>query len=545
MIRFSGILGLVLFGFGFIGWWQSGFNDLLQLPLILGHLVLGIVLTITWFFSHGVRNVSSAGAVVTGRTSRYSTMASVNIALFVALLAAVNWFANRFERRKDLTEEQVYSLAPQTSSILKNLKRPLRIVAMLGLNGGRGDEEIQERLRLYTLEASDKVTTELVDVRSKPHLVDSYEMKAGNLVYLAYGEGEKKAVSRLNENSEEAITNGILKLTRGEAKKLYYVTGHGEPELNGTGPGDLKRFAEAIADEHMVIEPIFIGEKPEVPADAAAVIFVSPKKELLPQERETLVKYAEKGGHLLMLSDPRTTDDIREIASHFNIDVGQNVIIDLVQRLFDAPALGAQPMVTNFATHPVTMELMRGARAIFNIASTVSAKENKENGVTVTELMKSGPSAWGESNLDKVFDPQEGSAELDEKDVKGPVSLAVAYERKLDAAKEGADSQKPSQEISEPKTARVVVFGDSDWMLNANLNVLANRDLILNALNWVAGEEGGVSLRPKSMKQSTTPIGASEFNNMLIASFLLPELLLIVGLFISWSRRNRPMLSGV
>ncbi|MBX7143756.1 MAG: GldG family protein [Oligoflexia bacterium] len=533
--RFTGILGLVLFLFGIGG---GLVLESFTQPLMLAHLLAGTILLITWFFLVGVRTAGQAGAVVRGRTVRYGTNAILYSVVFVGLLSVLNWWVNRHDKRWDLTESGVYSLSPQSVSVVQGLKRPLKIVGV-GDTQAADDSQMKELFELYEYHNPKLVKAEVISPRTKPQLIDTYGIKPGNLVYIEYGDGEAKGVSRLNEFSEEAITNGILKLTRGEAKKVYYVSGHDEPSITRDGVQGLKLFAEGIADEHLKVESILLSKNSAVPDDAAAVILAAPKKALLPQERDMLKAYVEKGGRLLMFNDPRTTSDIKDLAAQFGIQVGDDVIIDQVQRLFDAPALGAQPVITSFDTHPITRSFTPETVVIFNIASSVKATGQTDANTNYSDLAKTGPTAWGEKNLSLVFDSTEPTATLDKDDVAGPVSVAVAYEKRLSAKPEGEAEKDESRSSSDfDKVARVVVFGDSDFIQNQNLRVYNNRDFALNAVNWLVGEEGGLTIRAKSMRASVAPIPRDTFMMILASSFVLPELLLVLGLFIWWKRRT-------
>ena len=536
-IKFSWIPGLVLFGFGLIGAGIVGFDVAFVNPLILAHLVIGVVTLIVWFATSGVKSIGTTGELVTGRAARFSYNASIYIVVFLGILAVGNWFANSYNKRWDLTEEGAYSLSSQSVNAMKALNKPLKLVGVTGAEmtrAGHEVDELKDRFALYKDSNSSQVTTELFDPRSKPNFVEKYGFKPGNLVYIEYGEGDSKAVSRINEASEEAITNAVVKLQRGVAKKLYYLTGHGEPSLKSVNEDGLKRFADSVADEHLVIEDLFLAQKGDVPTDASAVILVSPQKSLGQGEKDSLIKYAENGGHLLLLSDPRTTDDIKEIASHFGIEVGKDVVIDQIQRLFEGPALGAQPVVRTYGQHPIARDLTAENITIFNLASTVTAKGKSENGVTYTDLLKSSPSAWGETNLELLFGGDNADARMEESDVKGPVTLGVVYEKKIKDPSASGDQTDATTE----KVSRVVVIGDSDWILNPNLNVYSNRDLIMNCINWIAGEESGISIRPRSLKESVAPITEGDFLKILTASFLIPELILLTGLMVWWRRKT-------
>ncbi len=536
--RFAGIAGLVVLLFGVVGVLVFGWSGLPSFLLgLLGlHFMAGLALVLSWFFLYGLKNISSASEVVGARQVRFSVNLVLYALVFAGLLVAVNWYGSQHKKRWDVTLEGVYSLAPQSKSSVETLKKPLKIVAF------RTDEmpdttQAEELLKLYVEANPSKVTFESVDPQTRPNLVDKYGMKPGNLVYFEYGEGENPGVSRINEVSEEAVTNAIIKLTRGDAKKVYFVEGHDEPGMEDASARGLKAMADSIKDEHLALDTLFLGQIQSIPQDAAAVVLVSPKKLLLPQEKNLLIKYVEEGGRLLMMTDPRTTEDVASIADHFGIQVGKDLVVDLIQRLLDAPAIGAQIVARDYAQHGITRSMTSANKTVFNIASSVTPKSSgKADGKegTWTEIVKSSQSSWGEKNLSLIFDTDTPSIAQDPEDTKGPVALAVAYEKKVED-KKGADKDK---EADFEKTSRVVVFGDSDWVANGIYGFYSNRDLLLNTLNWLVGEEGGVTIRPRALKASIAPISKTEFEYIIASSLLIPELILIVGIFVWWRRRT-------
>lgn len=542
--RFSGILGLVLFLFGIIG----GFIVSFRVSLMVMHMILGLALIVYWFFAQGLKSISETPAVITGRGSRYGINALLYFIVFMSILVAINWIASRpaWLKRWDVTEQKLHSLSDQSIKIVSALDKPLRLVAFIGKDTG---SPFHETLKLYGL-ANSKVRVEFVDPNSKPHLIEKYKMKEGNLVYIGYGPEDKPlGDSRVNDIKEDAITNAIIKLTKGAAKKIYSVVGHDEPSIKDSNRFGIKTLADAISDEHLALDTLLLAQVGKVPDDASAVMLISPKKALLPEEREMLVKYAEEGGHLILMTDPKfpaASDDVREIAAKFGITVHEDVVLDQVNRLFMGPAIGAQPVSRQYGPHDITRGMTEQEPTVFNLASSLSSESDNtsggkpSDGAVRIELVKTGPAAWGETNLNSLLGSDEPSAAQDDNDIRGPLTLAMTYEKPLsDKAedKKVAESDVTS-EPSDKKVSRVVVFGDSDWVLNANFNVYANRDLILNTVNWVAGEESGISIRPKSQRVSQAPIEKSTYLALLTSSFVFPELLLIIGLAIWWKRRT-------
>lgn len=539
MKSFLGILGAVLFGFGLVGFFFIG-EGAFSFPIVTAHLIFGLGLILLWFFTAGIKNLGNASGAMVGRTARFGYSAVLYASLFSGLIVAINWIAKQNNHRFDLTKEGVYSLSAQSKSIAENLKKPLKLIAFKGQETVN-DEQLKDLFDLYKYANSSKISAEIIDPRTKPFLVEKYEMKQGNVIYLQYGEDAdaKKGVSRINEASEQALTNAVIKLTRGESKKIYAVEGHGEPSLTDAGQQGLKALADAIKDENLSIEGIFLGEKAAIPDDASAVLLISPQKPLPQQEKDLLIKYAEQGGRLLLFTDPQRPGDVSEIASRFSISIANDVVVDLVQRLFGPVALGAQIVARDYGSSPVTRNLSPENVTVFTVASSVSMPKDAKpgEGPQFSELVKSGKNSWAERDLNKLFDPEQPSAEFSQdQDLKGPVTLAVSYENKI--ASEVPKSDENKDQANFDKVSRVVAFGDSDFILNESLSSYANRDLILNAINWAVGEEGGLTIRARSIKASVAPLTRDQLLGILSSSLIVPELLLLFGLYVWWRRKT-------
>jgi ABC-type uncharacterized transport system involved in gliding motility auxiliary subunit len=277
-----------------------------------------------------------------------------------------------------------------------------------------------------------------------------------------------------------------------------------------------------------------LAQAGSIPQDAAAVIVAAPTKPISQSERDAIIAYAKNGGRLLLFANPedRDSDEIRTLAAAFGIQVGRDIILDEQLRLFAGPQIAVQFIAQQFSPHPITSGLTQAEPLVFSFASSVVAPSNVEAGAMYTELVKSGKNSWAEKNVEALFNPDGATASRDPEDIQGAVSIAVAMERKV----EGADSPK-GEEASFEKMSRVVVFGDVTWIENGSLAAMGNRDVALNSVNWVTGEEGGVAIGPKGMRASVAPIPQSTFNVILALSFLGPELILLFGLFVWWRRR--------
>lgn len=528
-LRFSGYIGGVLLAFGVLGALIVG--SFTAQPLIVAQFILGGLFTVLWVVTSGIQGLSSASQVITGRGARFGYNAALYSIVFIGLVIVANIFVLQNNKRWDLTEEGVYSLSEKSVAIVKGLSKPLRLVAidtskMAMVGGGMNPEKARDLLELYKYHNPQEVSFEIIDPRTKPVEVDRLGMKQGNLLYLEYGEGTQSAISRINQIDEQSVTNAIVKLTKGSAKKLYYVEGHGEPPLEEQSEAGMSSFVDALQDEHLVVESLLLPQVGKIPEDAAAVILAAPKLKIQDAEQQHLVQYVEGGGRLIMLANPEDggSPEVQVLAKKFGIDVGNDVILDAESQLFTG---GPQIFVAmEFGAHPISSKLSPRQPPVFAFASSVRAPESPMAEVTYSELLKTGKNSWAEKDVARLFDKADGKASFGAEDIKGPVTIAVAMEKRV------------TQEGKEPIDCRVIVFGDATWLRNDSFGAMGNRDLILNAVNWAAGEEASIAIGPRQMRRSLGAIPLSTYNTILALSFLGPEFILLLGLFIWWRRQT-------
>ena len=101
---------------------------------------------------------------------------------------------------------------------------------------------------------------------------------------------------------EQAFTRAIRDLTQGKAGLIYFMTAHGERNLNM----DYRQVRAYLEGEGYDVEELNIAEKAGVPDDATVVVLAGPQKDYSPAEIEALDRYVRSAGRLMIMLDPPT-----------------------------------------------------------------------------------------------------------------------------------------------------------------------------------------------------------------------------------------------
>ncbi len=511
---FFGLAGVTLLLFAFVlGVFTSGAGNFDVLAILL-HLIGGVACLIV-YLSSGVENLRD---FLSKRSTKYGTSTVLASVFFIGILAAVNFLSTRYNTRWDLTESGAYSLSAQTTSVLANLANELTMEAFVerGIN-----PQLEDLLRRYA-DSSTKATYRIIDPDTEPELAERYAIRSFNTVRLAYGDQS----TTVDAPTEENLTNALIKLTRDVETTVCNITGHGEPSFDDRETVNGFALAkEAIENENYKLESVLLPSMQEIPDTCSAVVIAGPARAFLEHEIDALGKFIRRGGGVFALVAPRQSPELVDFFQYWGIDIGNDVVVDQVVRLFQGPSLGLAPLVQDYAAeHEITRELRE--RSLFPMVRSVSKIADPRDGMTVTELATTSPSSWAETDLDALFGS--AAAAIDPGERRGPISIAAASQIDLSQLNKPGEGE-----------ARIVVVGSVEFADNQNLEgTFFNRDLFLNSVGWLAGQGDLLSIRARGVRASRASFTSDEGTLIFYLSVLvIPEFLLLLGLYVWW-RRN-------
>jgi ABC-type uncharacterized transport system involved in gliding motility auxiliary subunit len=458
------------------------------------------------------------------RTAVYGANTFVLACIFLGVLVFVNILSIRHKHRFDFTSSGIFTLAPQTQKIVSNLPREISMTAFFQSESPT-KSEFKNLMDGY-LGLSDKIKLTFVDPDKNPAIVKQYGVTTYGSVVLESGKQETK----VQNPSEENMSNAILKVIKDEKKKIYFLEGHGERSLDNTEGQGYSNAKKSLERDGFQVEKLLLLQVGKVPDDADALVIAGPEKPVLAQEQKALEDFLQNGGSVVLLIDPQTNSGLEQFLARWGIELKEDIVIDPMSKMFGGDY--AAPVVSQYMMHDITKDF--ALPTIFPVLRSVTAKQVE--GVTVSELLQTGANSWAEMDFGgKKVKFDEGV------DQPGPVTIAVVASKKTDSADKPASDADVKEEKVTPsaKPGNLMVLGDSDFANNTYFNFSGNGDFFLNTTSWLAEEESLISIRPKERKDSpinlTSDTGAALF---FAGTVLFPGVVVLVGVRKWWTRRR-------
>lgn len=507
--------------------------------------------------------------------------------LLVAVnLVLINMIANTWFFHVDLTEGKIFTLSNASKNVVKNLDDNLtiKVFASKNLSPKLNDVKrfLNDLLSRYDAHGGGNFHYEFIDPGSDEELEkeaqeyrippfqenvwnkDKLELKKVYMgaVFLYGDKQEVIPTIQTTAGLEYEITSNIKRMTAQQTLKVGFLQGHGEPS-----PFEELKSANNELNSNYQVTTIDLSSEEEIPYDISALLILAPLSEIPDEEKLKIDQYLMKGGNIGWFYNKAKTDLQNGVAQrlplkidawtkHYGFQVKDDMVLDLncgminiqqrvgfftMQNQINYPFF---PIITKFnPNHPVSNDLEVIACFFPSSIDTTVAPE----GVTITPLMYTGEKSMVESgrfniNAQRKF----AEAEFD----RAFIPLAAALEGKFTsyfAKREIPEDENGEQLISRADlvtestdAARMLVVGDGNLVRDKYLTNPANVFLLLNTVDWLAGDielielrTREVSMRPlKDIPESSKEIW-KYFN-----WFLPPVLVILLGLIYWQVRRN-------
>lgn len=454
---------------------------------------------------------------------------ALQVVLAIALFGVLQLLATRHNIRFDLTPTQSFVLSEQARQVSKTLSAPVRITAFFS-----SQESGQRRAMLDVLEqfrdASPQIEFRLADLDRSPALATKFSVSSYN-TGVVESNGRVLALQAIEETE---ITNALLQLSATTVRTLCFLVGHGErsPRDNDDRSG-YSEVAKALERENFRIQSIETVPADGVPKDCTVVIAAGPSHDLLPGERDHLIRFVQGGGRMFVLVDPDAPPTVRELLHHFGIETGDDLIVDDRNRFFGSDSFMPRVPIFDQSTYHNGLE----AAAVLSLARTVRPSNEPPDGMIVSPIAMSSPESWALVGKDVTAD--ENIRFRQGVDRPGPLPVAAVVKFREPPA--------PVQPGAEPtaarSTIRLIAFGDSDFATNFYLNLLGNRDVFMSTVAVLTEDPALIAERHKGMTRGTmSPIALTATEGRVIfwsGVVLQPLAFVLIGIAVAYARRRQ------
>jgi hypothetical protein len=500
---------------------------------------------------------------VTGRQVYYGTGTTLlTIVLIGAVAVGYAWVDQR-NVTVDVTNYSVFTLDSSSKQAIETVKQRLagtdnhaRIVAFYPREEIREREAADLIFRQFEEQGDGAIEVIYRDPDENPLLAREFgygvgedgELKHIFATYVDEDGDRTGGFEVINAVNERIVSTALLRLTSATDFMIYFTAGHLEYDPASEADFGLQTAYQALAQTGTRVGIFDLTLVDDVPADADAIVIAGAQVPFSQDDVDKIARYIDRGGRMLITTDPPVVDprlpdqgntfllEGSPFSDYLWTEFGlrpQDALVSDVDSSLNSEftllideGIRQADLLAGFPRQPIVLNLAR------SIEIWLGDDPNANQGLYVYDVfMITSDAAFGETSLEVVN--LEDRASFDENDEAGPLVVGVAAKR--------------FEEREEDIQPRVVIVGDTDWMINRSLNpddgsgaIPGNALLYSGIIEWLIDVTDFTA--PAAVQRNDLfPVTVSDQEQTriwLITLGVMPGIVLAIGLVV-WSLRQR------
>lgn len=481
---------------------------------------ISIALIVVGLAAYAMMAPDTIRRFITGRQARYGSNSLILALAFIGVIFMVNYLVYQNPGEPlDMTQDKSNTLAPETLQALETLPDKVTATAFYSSSGNLNKAGAEEILIKFKTNSKGKFDYEFVDPDQNPVAAREAGITGDGKILLTMGDTKEIA----SYADEIELTRTMIRLISPDNRAVYFLEGHGEAGIESNGQDQLSFSiaAKTLISKNYTVNALNLLVTNKVPEDALAIIIAGPQKPLTNNEVSLLKKFVDAGGSLVVMENPLVLTEFNDatdpLAEYLQTDWGISLNDDII---FDPSAQQVLYATSLYGSeHPITQNLSANFAVVMPQARSIGLSASTPEGITLTSLILTSESSWGETELtseNQQYQYDEG------KDFVGPLTMG--------AAGENTGTQ-----------GRVVVFGNSLFATDDIFDYLGNGNFFINSVDWAAEQEDLLNITPREpIARFLKPISNWQLIIMVItAIFVLPGLVVFAGVSTWLARRKR------
>jgi ABC-type uncharacterized transport system involved in gliding motility auxiliary subunit len=332
--------------------------------------------------------------------------------------------------------------------------------------------------------------------------------------------------SKIEEISEEKLTNALIKLLKDKSPTLCTLTGHGEKSFDSGEPDGFQVVKKALTDQSYEVKDLNLLQEGKIPEMCDALAIIGPTKGYSEEEAKHIQTYLAAGGRAVVALDVdlkggEYAPQIHALLKRWYIEPGANLIIDPISKQF-----GAEPTAALVMNYSRDHAISRGFQenSLIPLARTLSLMPDAPAELHVQWLAQTTPRTFVITDFQQLA---KGEVRIDPAKVKsGPFNVAVTLEGKLKDAKA-------------TRNTRLVVFAASTFATNNAARFGGNLDFFMNSVSWIMEDESMISIRAKEEGPGKVELSQKTGTFVFFLTVIILPLFTAVSGLVIWLVRRR------
>lgn len=478
---------------------------------------------------------------------------TVRTLVVLAVVVMLNHLAGVFFHRQYLSQATKVELSPRTRSVLQAVTNDVKVTIYYDRNDEfyptiasllREYHAVNPRIKVETVDYVNDAA-EALRIKKLYELPETTKAEEKNYVIfecagqkgrpipgalltdtqIEINEDRKGYRRRATAFKGETVFTAVLRaITNPKQYKAYVLQEHREHNLDsGDALTGYLDFQSLLRQNAVVVEPLSLRGTNLVPTDCQLLIIPGPQAPIPGFELEKIEQYLNEGGRLFALFnagfiDPQAGLE-RILASKWGVAVSgeSGIVTDPVNALNSIRGLpGRDVMIGAFSDHPAVRNLRN---YYLNLLSPRVVGERKSREATT-----------GAPVVNVLFATQDSATLLNDPSAPSKsYPLAVAVEQK---AVPGVVSGRGS--------TRMIIVGDSFFLANDPMKLVANREFAGYAINWLLDQpQFTEGIGPKSFTEFRVTLTKAQMQTLgWLLLGAIPGGILLFGGLVWWRRRN-------
>ena len=488
---------------------------------------------------------------------KYGSASVILTVVFVALVFILNLvvtsLTDRFNLFVDLTQEQLYEISEASYTLLEDTTdEEIKFIFFTPLDE-LDNNEYAKSVKTLALEYEEKyrnITIEYIDMLKNPSAVAKYRKEYNRLSQttvivesakrftafdmsecFVYTQNESGQYEYYAFNAEYRFTSSIIKVTRDQMPKAFFVRNHQE-----TVP---TQFKALLVDAGFEVNDLDLSQD-NIPEDAKLVIINAPQTDLTGIESEEsgvsettkLSRYLENGGNAMIFVGPDTPilKNLDELCADWGIGInhGYQILDDInsISSLNNLAVITKYVPDTN-AEDEIDVSLFHQRLSrVDNPIRTVSHATLPISILPVTDVSRSAHVIL--STYATSYVPKTDKENL----IEGQIPVLVAGVKR-----------EFNEELAEMENNYLIVGGStyfaSDVFLGTYQNTYGNTEIIKSIVSEVTDETMLLDVNYKEYNDTKLVIDTKTSQRWLIALVAgLPLVVLLAAFFVFLKRRH-------